>query len=139
MAVSEKEYTAPKNELEAQLCTIFSEVLGVERVGTQDSFFELGGDSIKAIRIVSKLRSAGYHIAIKDIMQKYTVEAISYAAQKSALAEQYEVHKRIDIDRTVGWFTSIYPVVVPCQEDIAECAAAAGRNPRGGGHRTEDP
>ncbi|MCY9599854.1 condensation domain-containing protein, partial [Paenibacillus chitinolyticus] len=38
----------------------------------------------------SKLRSAGYHIAIKDIMQKYTVEAISYAAQKSALEEQYE-------------------------------------------------
>ncbi|WP_268635564.1 non-ribosomal peptide synthetase [Paenibacillus apiarius] len=69
---------------------MFSEVLGVERVGTQDSFFELGGDSIKAIRIVSKLRSAGYHIAIKDIMQKYTVEAISYAAQKSALEEQYE-------------------------------------------------
>ncbi|MEC0249450.1 condensation domain-containing protein, partial [Paenibacillus chitinolyticus] len=30
------------------------------------------------------------------------------------------IHKRIDIDRTVGWFTSIYPVVVPCQEDIAE-------------------
>ncbi|NOJ74206.1 non-ribosomal peptide synthetase, partial [Paenibacillus alvei] len=90
VAVSEKEYTAPKNELEAQLCNIFSEVLGVERVGTQDSFFELGGDSIKAIRIVSKLRSAGYQIAIKDIMQKYTVEAISYAAQKSALEEQYE-------------------------------------------------
>ncbi|MGW9321831.1 non-ribosomal peptide synthetase, partial [Paenibacillus chitinolyticus] len=90
VAVSEKEYAAPKNELEAQLCSIFSEVLGVERVGTQDSFFELGGDSIKAIRIVSKLRSAGYHIAIKDIMQKYTVEAISYAAQKSALEEQYE-------------------------------------------------
>ncbi|MGN7765841.1 condensation domain-containing protein, partial [Paenibacillus sp. 22594] len=90
VAVSEKEYTAPKNELEEQLCSIFSEVLGVERVGTQDSFFELGGDSIKAIRIVSKLRSAGYHIAIKDIMQKYTVEAISYAAQKSALEEQYE-------------------------------------------------
>ncbi|MBG9734223.1 non-ribosomal peptide synthetase, partial [Paenibacillus alvei] len=89
VAVSEKEYTAPKNELEAQLCNIFSEVLGVERVGTQDSFFELGGDSIKAIRIVSKLRSAGYQIAIKDIMQKYTVEAISYAAQKSALEEQY--------------------------------------------------
>ncbi|MGE6231440.1 non-ribosomal peptide synthetase, partial [Paenibacillus chitinolyticus] len=83
VAVSEKAYTAPKNELEVQLCSIFSEVLGVERVGTQDSFFELGGDSIKAIRIVSKLRSAGYHIAIKDIMQKYTVEAISYAAQKS--------------------------------------------------------
>ncbi|MEC0193642.1 non-ribosomal peptide synthetase, partial [Paenibacillus apiarius] len=90
VVVSEKEYTAPKNELEAQLCDIFSEVLGVERVGTQDSFFELGGDSIKAIRIVSKLRSAGYYVASKDIMQKYTVEAISYTAQKSALEEQYE-------------------------------------------------
>ncbi|MGG4403620.1 condensation domain-containing protein, partial [Paenibacillus amylolyticus] len=30
------------------------------------------------------------------------------------------IHKRIDIDRTVGWFTSMYPVVVPCHEDIAE-------------------
>ncbi|MGN7765838.1 condensation domain-containing protein, partial [Paenibacillus sp. 22594] len=30
------------------------------------------------------------------------------------------IHKRIDIDRTVGWFTSMYPVVVPCHEDLAE-------------------
>ncbi|MGN7765830.1 amino acid adenylation domain-containing protein, partial [Paenibacillus sp. 22594] len=90
VAVSGKEYTAPKNEIEEQLCSIFSEVLGVERAGTQDSFFELGGDSIKAIRIVSKLRSMGYHVAIKDIMQRNTVGAISYVVQKSVIEEQYE-------------------------------------------------
>ncbi|MGN7765836.1 non-ribosomal peptide synthetase, partial [Paenibacillus sp. 22594] len=86
----QNEYVAPQGEIEEQLAAIWCEVLGAKQVGRTDSFFELGGDSIKAIRIVSKLRSAGYHIAIKDIMQKYTVEAISYVVQKSILEEQYE-------------------------------------------------
>ncbi|WP_250944740.1 non-ribosomal peptide synthetase [Clostridium felsineum] len=76
-AKSEKEYIAPRNDIEEKVVSVFEEILGVERVGIKDSFFELGGDSIKAIRVVSKMREAGYDILVKDIMKKYTVEAIA--------------------------------------------------------------
>ncbi|URZ15357.1 non-ribosomal peptide synthetase [Clostridium felsineum] len=79
-AKSEKEYAAPRNDVEEKITEIFEEILGLDRVGIKDSFFELGGDSIKAIRVVSKMREAGYAVSVKDIMKKYTVEAIADSA-----------------------------------------------------------
>ncbi|HEU4963916.1 MAG TPA: non-ribosomal peptide synthase/polyketide synthase [Bacilli bacterium] len=78
-ASSDRDYVAPRNDVEATLCRIFSETLGAETVGATDSFFELGGDSIKAIRIVSKMRSEGYSLSVKEIMSRHTVEAIAFA------------------------------------------------------------
>ncbi len=46
----------------------------MDEVGIRDSFSSLGGDSIKAIRIVSRLRTHGYDLSVKDIMRGYTVE-----------------------------------------------------------------
>ncbi len=88
--LSEKEYVAPRNDIEAQLCDIFSEILGVEHVGIKDSFFKLGGDSIKAIRVVSKIRAIGYEISVKEIMNLYTVEDIANAVKVSSEENSYE-------------------------------------------------
>lgn len=74
---NEHEYIEPRNELEKVLCECFQEVLCVNKVGVSDSFYELGGDSIKAIRIVSKMRANGYMITVKEIMNRYTIEAIA--------------------------------------------------------------
>ncbi|WP_268795524.1 non-ribosomal peptide synthetase, partial [Pseudoalteromonas sp. P1-9] len=49
-------YEAPRNEVEAQLCAVWSQVLGAERVGRHDNFFTLGGDSILSIQVVSLLK-----------------------------------------------------------------------------------
>ncbi|NRA12165.1 MAG: methyltransferase, partial [Crocinitomicaceae bacterium] len=49
-------YVAPTTELEKQLCKIWQELLGVVRVGIEDNFFRLGGDSISAIRLISVIR-----------------------------------------------------------------------------------
>lgn len=76
-AIRSKEYKAPENEKEVVLCKVLEEVLGIEKAGTLDSFYELGGDSIKAIRIVSKIRGEGYSLAIKDIMECQSVEQIA--------------------------------------------------------------
>ncbi|QNN43932.1 non-ribosomal peptide synthetase [Pedobacter roseus] len=62
------EYVAPGNDLERILTKIWSEVLGRERVGINDDFFELGGDSIKAIQIASRLRGYNYALKIQDIL-----------------------------------------------------------------------
>ncbi|MCR5730053.1 MAG: amino acid adenylation domain-containing protein, partial [Ruminococcus sp.] len=85
-----REYVAPRNEAEEAVCNAFSEILGVERVGVQDSFFELGGDSIKAIRIISKLRNAGYTATVKEVMNGKTAEKIALAVKNANEKQKYE-------------------------------------------------
>jgi acyl carrier protein len=56
---SGSDYTAPRNELEEELAGIWSEVLGVskEKIGVNDSYFDLGGNSLKVIEINTKVKS----------------------------------------------------------------------------------
>ena len=49
-------YVAPRIQSEERFAAIWSDLLGVERVGAEDSFFELGGHSLLATRLVSRLR-----------------------------------------------------------------------------------
>ena len=51
-------YVAPRTELERVVADIWAGVLGVERVGVEDSFFELGGDSILSDQVTSRVRAA---------------------------------------------------------------------------------
>lgn len=70
-------YEKPRNEKDEILLNIFKEILGAKEIGINDSFFELGGDSIKAIRIVSKLRQIGYKLSVKAIMKNKVLKLIS--------------------------------------------------------------
>jgi amino acid adenylation domain-containing protein/thioester reductase-like protein len=54
----ETAYVAPRNPLEAELCRLFEEVLGVAKVGTFDNFFDLGGNSISAVRLAARASGA---------------------------------------------------------------------------------
>ena len=49
----------PRSAAEEIVCGLFAEVLGLERVGAEDSFFELGGDSIMSMQLVSRARGPG--------------------------------------------------------------------------------
>jgi tyrocidine synthetase-3 len=52
------EYVAPRTFVEELLCDIWREVLGIERVGVRDNFFDLGGHSLRATQVVSRIREA---------------------------------------------------------------------------------
>ena len=52
------EYRPPATDVESAVCDIYSQVLGVERVGVDDSFFDLGGDSLSAMRALAAINAA---------------------------------------------------------------------------------
>nr|QEO73880.1 condensation domain-containing protein [uncultured bacterium] len=70
-------YVAPEGPIETALASIWADVLGVPRVGTRDSFFKLGGDSILSIQVVAKARKAGLRVATKDVFLHQTIAAMA--------------------------------------------------------------
>ncbi|AKA23541.1 non-ribosomal peptide synthase/polyketide synthase [Pseudomonas chlororaphis] len=67
-------YEAPHSELEQQLAAIWSEVLGVERVGLNDNFFELGGHSLLVLMLKERIRKAsGIGLSVSQLMLNPTV------------------------------------------------------------------
>ncbi|WP_093588682.1 non-ribosomal peptide synthetase [Lentzea waywayandensis] len=70
-------YQAPSTEAERTLAEVWSQVLGVERVGVHDNFFELGGDSIVSLQIVARSRAAGLRLEIADLFTHQTVHALA--------------------------------------------------------------
>ena len=81
--VESKTYVEPRNATEATIVEAVKNVLNVEQVGVYDNFFEIGGDSIKAIKLTSEL-SKTYNISIKDLFELQTIERISEALDDSA-------------------------------------------------------
>ncbi len=70
-------YVAPRNATEQIMAGVMGRVLGVERVGIDDNFYELGGDSIKAIRVVSKLREQGVLFQVAQILEGKTIRFLA--------------------------------------------------------------
>ncbi|WP_328455805.1 amino acid adenylation domain-containing protein [Streptomyces sp. NBC_00386] len=70
-------YTAPRTDTEHTLAVIWADILGIETVGVHDNFFALGGQSISAVRMVSRIREAGLPIALQQIMRHPTVAGLA--------------------------------------------------------------
>jgi amino acid adenylation domain-containing protein len=73
----EESYVAPANEVEGTLTEIWSQVLGLERVGVEDNYFTLGGDSIRSIEIRAKAQARGLNISIQELFQHQTIRALT--------------------------------------------------------------
>ncbi|MFJ6432026.1 amino acid adenylation domain-containing protein [Streptomyces sp. NPDC091416] len=71
---------APRTGHEELLSGLFAEVLGVAEVSIDDGFFDLGGDSIMSIQLVSRARKAGLVISPKDVFERKTVAALAEVA-----------------------------------------------------------
>ena len=67
------DYVAPQTEQEKAVAGAVEEVLHIDRVGTLDNFFDLGGDSLKAIELISRLEKQGYHTDTKSVFNSKTV------------------------------------------------------------------
>ncbi|MFZ2530404.1 MAG: amino acid adenylation domain-containing protein, partial [Rhodococcus sp. (in: high G+C Gram-positive bacteria)] len=78
--VSSSEFRAPRTETEEAIAALFAEVLGVESVGVDDSFFALGGDSIMSIQLVSRAKTRGVLFSPRDVFEAKTVAGLAEVA-----------------------------------------------------------
>ena len=70
-------YRAPASAVEEILAGIYAQVLGLERVGVDESFFELGGDSILSMQVAARARAAGVMCRPRDIFVEQTVARLA--------------------------------------------------------------
>ncbi len=80
----EGEYAPPSTDAEKRLASIWEQVLAVEPVGVEDNYFELGGDSIRSIRIRSLAQSQGIEFSLQQLFQHQTVRELALAAKIAA-------------------------------------------------------
>ncbi|MFC0040245.1 amino acid adenylation domain-containing protein [Actinomadura rayongensis] len=67
----------PRTEREEALCRAVADALGLDRVGADVSFFELGGDSVTALKLVTRAKQAGIELTPRDVFTHQTVEALA--------------------------------------------------------------
>ncbi|WP_194813675.1 non-ribosomal peptide synthetase [Nocardia sp. XZ_19_385] len=76
-------YRAPATPMESALCAAFASVLGVETVGADDGFFELGGNSLLATKVVAQLRGTGIDMPVQLMFGEATPAAIATRLETS--------------------------------------------------------
>lgn len=77
-----REYTAPENEQERDLCNLLSELFDMLQIGVTDDFFELGGDSLRAIEYVAKAHNIGIEFPLQSVFDYPTVKQLCIYLQE---------------------------------------------------------
>jgi amino acid adenylation domain-containing protein len=97
-AYGRRDYEAPQGLIEETLAGIWCELLGLERVGRHDSFFEHGGHSLLAVRMIARLRDAlGLELALAEL---FAHPVLSVLAQKAAGAAVAALPAIVPVERT---------------------------------------
>ncbi|MBP7148250.1 MAG: amino acid adenylation domain-containing protein [Acidobacteria bacterium] len=77
-------HTAPRTGAEQELAAIWQRVLGVDRVGCDDNFFDLGGDSLRSVQVVAEARRAGLQLEIQQVFRHQVLSELAAAATAGA-------------------------------------------------------
>ncbi|NJK58277.1 MAG: SDR family NAD(P)-dependent oxidoreductase [Pleurocapsa sp. SU_5_0] len=85
-------YVAPKNEVEKKIADIWQQLLGIETVGIYDNFFDLGGDSLVGIRLISRLKQEWeVEIAINYLFESPYVSELALVVEETIISELEEL------------------------------------------------
>ncbi|MEV0227824.1 condensation domain-containing protein, partial [Streptomyces sp. NPDC050704] len=128
-------YVAPRTVAEQRIADAVADVLGLDRVGVEDSFFDLGGDSIRALSLVGALREAGFDLAVRDVLENLTVAALAeLATGRPAPAtgvssvEPFALLSDADRERLPGGLADAYPLSQAQLGMVVEMQRGDGRN-----------
>ncbi|CAL9516469.1 Tyrocidine synthase 3 [Streptomyces sp. enrichment culture] len=109
---------APRTAAEREFASVWCEVLELtdDRLGVEDSFFDLGGDSIRAVTLVGALRGAGYDVTIRDVFDHRTIAGMCAAVAERAPAgadtavRPFELLDETDRERLPAGLVDAYPM-----------------------------
>ncbi|KJD40211.1 bacitracin synthetase [Paenibacillus polymyxa] len=94
-----REYVAPRTTLETRLALIWQQVLGIARVGVQDDFFDLGGHSLRASTLVSKIRKdLQVEVPLREVFRYTTIEQLAQRIGGLRQQETYEITKAAEAE-----------------------------------------
>ncbi len=98
-------YRPPQTAVEQQLAAIWQQVLGVARVGVDDNFFDLGGDSIISLQVISRAAKGGLRITTRQLFQHQTIAGLAAAleAAPAATVEQGVVTGAVPLTPIQCW------------------------------------
>ena len=87
-------YIAPRNQTEQTIAKIWQKTLGIEQIGIEDDFFELGGDSLIAVQVINKLRETFQtELPIEAILNTGTIAKLSESIQATTSSQNIPGHK----------------------------------------------
>ncbi|MGW2817875.1 amino acid adenylation domain-containing protein [Streptomyces sp. NPDC001415] len=90
-------YRAPRDAREETLCRLYAEALGADRVGIDDDFFALGGHSLVATRLISRIRAElGRDIPVSTVFQRPTVAELARELDAPATASRPRLRRMTD-------------------------------------------
>ena len=94
----------PRNETEKLLANVWQEVLVTENIGINDNYFELGGDSIKAIQILMRLKKYGIKLEMKHIFKHPIIKELAlYAKAEKANMNQETIEDTVRLTPIQSW------------------------------------
>ncbi|HKI01152.1 MAG TPA: non-ribosomal peptide synthetase, partial [Thermoanaerobaculia bacterium] len=97
------ELVPPRDEVEAALAELYTELLGVERVSVRDGFFDLGGHSMVAVRLLGRVRSAlGVELPLASLLAGGSVEALAAAVRAARGGDLADTGDLVEIQPAAG-------------------------------------
>jgi non-ribosomal peptide synthase protein (TIGR01720 family) len=102
----EEDFQPPRTPVEIILAGIWTDVLGIDRVGVHENFFQVGGDSILGVQIIARANQAGLKLSTKQLFLCPTIAELAGAARIGATmqAEQDEVTGTVPLTPIQRWF-----------------------------------
>ncbi|MGW0811445.1 amino acid adenylation domain-containing protein, partial [Nonomuraea sp. NPDC002799] len=107
-------YVAPRTETERILAEVWAEVLDLDRVGVDDNFFYLGGDSIRSLQVLALAREKGLDFTLQQLFQLRTIAALARETQgttaERSASEAFSLVSAADRDRMPADVVDAYPL-----------------------------
>ena len=125
MSLQQGGYLAPVTETEKVLCQIWQEVLELERVGTNDNFFQLGGHSLMVIKMIARLQQAGITMAVRQLYTAPRLMDLAELLESSdeAVSSVFQAPENLIPDGCEQITPEMLPLVSLSTEEIANIVA----------------
>ncbi|KAG0350181.1 hypothetical protein BGZ54_003980, partial [Gamsiella multidivaricata] len=108
-------YEAPQGETEVTIASIWSELLGVNRISRHDSFFAMGGHSLLVVKMLERLHRISWTVSIRTLFESPTLSILAQALYKH---QAVSVPPNLITPQTIALTPEMLPLIDLTQEDI---------------------